>query len=375
MPDGSRILFTTGSPGVANSMDVVQRNADGSGAVTGVLVDKNVSEFQHAISPNGQQLCWSEGTGFNDSAELWTGPINVPQQNKVNLSDDKDLGDFNCVWSPEGDEILYVKGAYDKAKLVLAPWPDTDLEREITDDPTTPKPNKFDGNPDWAIDGRPVCPDVTVQTPPGKPVTIPTECTDTGPAYERTPVREGLTGDEPAHGTATDPLKDDSNTSTYTPEPGFTGTDTFRYRGVDDAGFSEGSAVITVNVVVPQQPAGPAGGVGGPDSGPGVVVGGQTPPPPPAVLCAGRVATIVGTGRADTIRGTNRRDVIAARGGNDVVLGRGGNDVICLGAGNDRASGGAGADRIFGGRGRDRLIGGLGRDVLRGGAGRDLQRQ
>lgn len=120
------------------------------------------------------------------------------------------------------------------------------------------------------------------------------------------------------------------------------------------------------------------------------------PPAPPAlnpVLCAGQVATIVGTEQANTLKGTRGRDVIAGLGGNDVVSGLGGNDLVCGGAGRDALRGGPGRDvlrgeagndvlrgeggndRLFGGAGRDRLFGGAGRDTLRGGPGQDSQHQ
>ncbi|HEX8207490.1 MAG TPA: hypothetical protein VF587_15610, partial [Solirubrobacteraceae bacterium] len=268
MPDGSRILFSTGDPTGQNTMNVMERSVDKGGPSVDVLANPNVSEFQHAISPDGRQLCWSEGTGFNSSADVYTGPIQAPAGNKVNLSDDPNKGDINCVWSPEGDEVAYVNGTFEKGRIVRADWPDNDEELQVTNDAND---NRFDGNPDWAVDGRPECPDVTVQTTPGTPVSIPTQCTDTGPEYERTPVREALTGGAPAHGTATDPLDDDSGQSTYTPAPGFVGTDTYTYRGIDAGGFSNGQGTgpeglgdITVNVVAPEEPAGPAGGPTGP---------------------------------------------------------------------------------------------------------------
>ncbi len=373
MPDGETIYFSAGDPTGVKTMDVMRRRVDKSSASTTVLGNTDVSEFQHAISADGRQLCWSEGTGFDNSADVFTGPIQAPQENKVNLSDDPAKGDINCVWSPEGDEVAYVKGVFEKGALVRAEWPDTGVEIGITNDEGD---NEFDGNPDWAIDGRPTCPDVKVTTTVNTPVTIPTQCTDTGPEYERTNVREVLTGKPPANGSATDPLDDnDSGTSTYTPTDRFVGTDTYAYHGFDSAGFSTEIGTITVEVVAPQQPGGAGPGPGN-DGPKGPDTNDQTPPPPPPVVrCAGLAATIVGKPGRDVIRGTNRRDVIASLGGNDTVLGRGGNDVICLGAGNDRASGGTGRDRIFGGAGRDRLIGGPGRDLLRGGLGRDLQRQ
>ncbi len=110
---------------------------------------------------------------------------------------------------------------------------------------------------------------------------------------------------------------------------------------------------------------------------------------PPPVLCAGRVANIVGTDGDDTLTGTEGPDVIALLGGNDVVVGLGGDDLACGsggddiirgGAGNDVARGGGGNDALKGGDGDDRLEGkggddqlaGLqGNDILKGGGGSD----
>jgi hypothetical protein len=81
-----------------------------------------------------------------------------------------------------------------------------------------------------------------------------------------------------------------------------------------------------------------------------------SPPPPAAAsaICAGLVATHVGTEGAETIVGTSGRDVVAALGGNDTVIGLGGKDVICGGAGNDTLKGGQGTDKCVGGPGKDK---------------------
>ena len=109
------------------------------------------------------------------------------------------------------------------------------------------------------------------------------------------------------------------------------------------------------------------------------------------VMCAGRLATIVGTNADDIIAGTSGDDVIAAGGGNDVVHAGGGDDVVCGGPGNDLLEGGLGNDRLEGGAGRDMLVGGEasarasgvdddhllggpGDDRLQGGGGRDILR-
>lgn len=102
--------------------------------------------------------------------------------------------------------------------------------------------------------------------------------------------------------------------------------------------------------------------------------------PAPDPICAGLVATIVGTEGNDVLEGTNGNDVIVGFGGNDIIRGFDGDDVICGGNGRDRIYGslgtdtlfgGADADRIFGGPGNDKIIGNQGPDVLVGGSGND----
>jgi hypothetical protein len=91
-----------------------------------------------------------------------------------------------------------------------------------------------------------------------------------------------------------------------------------------------------------------------------------------AVMCQGRVTTMVGTGGPDELTGTTGPDVIAGLSGNDRFSGLGGNDLVCAGGGDDEVLGGAGNDVLFGQGGADRLMGHDGNDVLNGGTGEDL---
>jgi Ca2+-binding RTX toxin-like protein len=90
-----------------------------------------------------------------------------------------------------------------------------------------------------------------------------------------------------------------------------------------------------------------------------------------AVLCNGKVTTMVGTINDDQLTGTAGPDVISGLLGNDTITGLEGNDVICTGAGDDAVYGGAGADLVFGEPGNDRLFGQGGNDTLNGGVGQD----
>ncbi len=97
-----------------------------------------------------------------------------------------------------------------------------------------------------------------------------------------------------------------------------------------------------------------------------------SPTPWPALVCEGKVATIVGTAGPDMLTGTPGPDVIVGRGGDDVISAGDGDDLVCAGDGDDTVVAGAGDDRVFGGAGDDRLQGGTGADLLDGGPGDDL---
>ena len=131
---------------------------------------------------------------------------------------------------------------------------------------------------------------------------------------------------------------------TYTPAPGFVGTDTFTYRAFDG---TDASAPATVSIIV------------------------EAPPRPTTCEPTPTADAIVGTEGSDTIVGTPGDDVIYGLAGNDDIDGGGGNDLICAGAGNDRANGGAGDDIVVGQADNDTLTGGEGDDTLDGGDGND----
>jgi poly-gamma-glutamate synthesis protein (capsule biosynthesis protein) len=96
-----------------------------------------------------------------------------------------------------------------------------------------------------------------------------------------------------------------------------------------------------------------------------------SPTPWPSLVCAGRVATVVGTAGPDFLVGAPGDDVIVGREGNDIVVAGNGDDLVCAGEGNDTVWGGPGEDAAYGGDGRDLLSGGDGGDLLRGETGAD----
>jgi Tol biopolymer transport system component len=342
-PDSSTIYYAKENSG-PQYLDIVKRPA-GGGAETAAQAASGIDEYQPSISPDGSKMCFTLQTtpGNTSTAEIYT--VNLATGTGLtNISDDATQGDINCTWSPDGQYIAYVSGTFTSGALVMKRADDTSLFPVPLEDVA----GHFDGNPDWAPDGSPDCPDSAVTTTPGKPITIELECTDTGPAYERTDPNGFVANDGgPQHGTASDhaPL-DNPSTVKYTPNPGFKGTDRIIFTSFDDFGFGTDTGTVTIGVA----------------------------------SCFGRAATVVGTSGHDALKGTRGRDVIVTLGGKDTVKSFAGKDLLCTGGGrdkvkggrgNDKAAAGAGADRVIGGAGRDRLFGQAGADRLFGNKGRD----
>lgn len=336
-PDSQTVYFHRGDPMTATNSDIYRKPAAG-GTETLAIPDSSISEAQPSISPDGNSICFTlTNGGFNNTADVVVAPLANPGSGLI-VSKSITAGDYNCTWSPDGQMIAYVNGIFGSGRLVMVRADNTSpLEIELAE------ATGFDGNPDWAPDGRPECPDQAVETEFGQPVTFTVECVDTGPAYELSEVRE-FADSQPTQGTLEQELAGDP--FTYTPNPGFSGTDQFIVQSFDELGFGTDTGTVTITV----DPPDPGGG---------------------EARCAGQVATVEGTPGPDVLTGTPGRDVIAGLGGNDRISGLGGPDLICGNAGKDRINGGGARDRLIGGRGNDVLRGGAARDRLEGGPGRD----
>ena len=145
-------------------------------------------------------------------------------------------------------------------------------------------------------------------------------------------------------------------TVTYSPNPGFSGTDTFQYLVTNDDGETD-LATVTVTV--------------GDDLRDGIVDG----------TADDDLIDVDYLGDPDGDRIDNLDEVLPGEGPNDDIVraGRGddtvlageGDDDVRAGSGDDIVLGEAGDDILRGGRGDDTLIGGTGNDTLRGGRGAD----
>src|SRR3954454_14363575 len=344
-PDSQTVYYSVGDVTVApngsnNDVMLYQQPADNSSAGTELLHVSGAHVFQPSISPDGTKLCYTNSTaaGNSTSATVVAAPLSSPSSITVIAA--SGVGDYNCTWSPNGFEIAYTEDYAGNGEVFMRNADASGIPINLSN-----TAGMFDGNPDWAPDGRPTCPDTPATTSVNTPKTITVSCTDTGPAYEQSDVREFKSTD-PSHGTVKQDFAGDP--FVYTPNAGFIGTDSFIVGSFDDFGFGTDKGTVTVTV---NAPGGGGGGGGG---------GGST------AKCSGKIATIVGGPGNDVLVGTRGADVIVGLGGNDRISGGRGKDVICGGSGRDRLSGGQNGDRISGGGGNDRVRGGSGNDRLSG---------
>ncbi len=248
-PDSQTIYYSTGNPTAANSMDIVSEPAAG-GTVTNIATNPAISEFQPSVSPDGEQICFTRGNGFDNSTDVIVSLANGGGQQI--LSQDNTgpatTGDINCTWSPNGLKILYTRGIFSSGALVM----ENSDNSELVPFPIDDVPAVFDGNSDWAPDAKAECEDAAVETEQGQPVEVPLLCLDQGPAYEQTYVQEFLTGKEPDNGTLGELVQGEPATVTYTPNPGFSGTDSFEFNAFDQvAGFATPVSTATITVKPP----------------------------------------------------------------------------------------------------------------------------
>ncbi len=251
-PDSQTVYYGLGDRNVApngntNDVKLYKEPADNSGTATEVLHVSGAHVFQPSISPDGTRMCFTLSTapGSSSTASILVGPVSSPGSATVLAS--SGTGDYNCTWSPDGTQIAYVEGFAGPGDLVM----------KRADGSTGPVPIDletsagWDGNPDWAPDARPQCEDQTINTNVDTPVEIPLLCADTGPNYEQTPVN-ALATEGPTNGTVTPEVSQTVPASiTYTPNPGFSGTDTLTIRSFDAVTFGDRNGTVTVNVTRP----------------------------------------------------------------------------------------------------------------------------
>jgi Tol biopolymer transport system component len=251
-PFGSTIYYEKGNAQGGNvPVDIVKRSISypggtpTAGTETLAVADSGGPEIQPAISPNGDKICYGSGyPGAPSPQVIKVALLTSTPSSGTQLSPTASAPGYDCTWSPDNTLVAYTAGGGSGGQLVMVRADGTSLFENLLAGGAN-----IQTNPDWAPDGRPDCPNSTATVTTGKTVTIPVQCNDTGPQYERSDVKEFITDPQPQHGTATQNLAGDP--VTYTPNAGFVGTDFIEIQSFDDFGFGSDKGVVTVSVTPP----------------------------------------------------------------------------------------------------------------------------
>lgn len=244
-PDSQTIYYSVGDisqdpNGSNNDIRLYKQPADNSSAGTELLHNVGAHVFQPSISPDGTKLCYTLSLAKGNSTTASVVAASLGSPGTITVIESSGKGDYNCTWSPDGTKIAYTEDYAGNGEIYMKNSDGSGIPIDLTNTPGT-----FDGNADWAPDGRPTCPDKAVSTNVNTPVTITAGCTDTGPAYEQTEVRE-FAKTKPSHGTLKQELAGEP--FVYTPNPGFEGKDSFEVGSFDEFGFGSDTGTVTITV-------------------------------------------------------------------------------------------------------------------------------
>ena len=213
--------------------DIYKKAADDSGVATPVVTG-STDDYQPAISPDGQSLCYTSGPFGDPSAKVMrstsagTNPTTIANSG---------LGDFNCAWSPDGTKIAYVQGVFGNGDLMVKNADGTGTATALVQN----VPARFDGNPEWTRNPSPICQAPTVKVGFNGRATIRLSCVD--PPPENDPITRSIVS-QPRHGSLGSITQ---NAIVYTPATNFSGTDQFTFKAND--GTSD-SGIATVSITV-----------------------------------------------------------------------------------------------------------------------------
>ena len=227
-----------------NDYDIYRSPADGSLPLGTVVVAGATDDYQPAVSPDGEKICFTRDNGNGSIKNVIVRAITGGSETPITALSNQN---YECSWSPDGTSIAFVRGAFGAGVIVLRTSSGAG-ETAVTD-----AAGRFDGNPDWTRNPPPACSNRTASVAFNGFVTIRLPCTDAPdpPSFQReTPDPEIVTG--PAHGVLGS-ITDDGSVI-YTPDANFTGTDSFTYKASDGTTDSP-PATVTLEVQPRQPPA------------------------------------------------------------------------------------------------------------------------
>lgn len=246
-PDGNTLYYNLGA---AENRDLYKKSpVTPGGAETGVLTTagKEADDWQPALSPDGQRLCFLRGQQ-NDTADIWT--VNVNGNGAAEFAATGGTGELNCVWAPDGTRILYTEGIFSAGEIRSKNINKGDFQKHESFNVAS----HFDGNADWATNFSPTCATKNASVGVNGFVSIALSCTDPDAGFGKAPPTPDALGDSSME-IATQPKNGalgslENGKVIYTPNKDFKGTDSFTYTGEDNASTSK-PATVTIQVANP----------------------------------------------------------------------------------------------------------------------------
>ena len=173
-PDSNTMFYESGNAFTENTTNIVKRSISGTapgltlGGEAPAVTASGIAQMQPSVSPNGDRICFTarDAGGGNPTGDVLVAPLTTPTSGGSVISFDLAAADYNCAFSPDNTQVAWVNGTGNNAaSLVMARADDTSLSPiTLADDPGG---DNFDGNPDWAPDGRPECADATAEVKTG----------------------------------------------------------------------------------------------------------------------------------------------------------------------------------------------------------------
>jgi len=228
-PDGSRIAFYSYEL-ATNPADIWTVAPDGSDLTQ---ITNDPKRFHDPTwSPDGSQIACSEYDGLNFSERIWV--MDADGSNAIPITEDEyNIRRGQPAWSPDGTQLVYTQ---DGELWVMG------------GDGSVPTALGVDGfRPDWqpvhhdpiAVDDGPYDASEGRSLMVAAPGVLENDTDPDGDPLTAVQMTDAL------HGTA---LLDEDGSFTYTPELGFSGTDSFTYRAEDPGGLTSGEATVTIEV-------------------------------------------------------------------------------------------------------------------------------
>src|SRR5262249_45818143 len=138
--------------GNTNDVRLYQQPANNLSAGTELLHVSGAHVFQPSISPDGTKLCYTFSTAAGNSTTAIVVAASLSAPASFTPIAQSGVGDYNCTWSPDGTKIAYTEDFGGNGEVYMRSSDGSGIPIDLSN-----AAGQFEGNPDWAPDGRPSC--------------------------------------------------------------------------------------------------------------------------------------------------------------------------------------------------------------------------